>query len=284
MDAKTTSLEKQKKGNLYVYKFGPISVSGGRTPEHHPPVTKKIIPGSVWGLIKSSKSSISKPKPSQEEIAGNDKEEWKGNEKVRESEMGMRIGKEGRKSISNVEGILMSLANGRKSVSSLDEGIKGKGFPSLTLLQEEGEKKKLVEGGRKSVSHVENNMAYVGKFVEKSRKSTGAKLESNNNNRNVESAMELLQVKVLVTDMPGFMQLHASQCARKTYDSLEKFSAKHLAFNLKKEFDKVYGPAWHCIVGSSFGSFVTHATGCFLYFSMEKLCILLFRTDRKSVV
>jgi hypothetical protein len=45
-----------------------------------------------------------------------------------------------------------------------------------------------------------------------------------------------------------------------------------------QEFDRVYGPAWHCIVGSSFGSFVTHSTGCFLYFSMEKLCILLFKT------
>ncbi|KAH9618923.1 hypothetical protein KSS87_013406, partial [Heliosperma pusillum] len=110
--------------------------------------------------------------------------------------------------------------------------------------------------------------------VEKGRKSTGAKLENNN----VGSAIALLQVKVLVTDMPGFMQIHAFQCARNTYDSLEKFSAKHLASNLKKEFDKVYGPAWHCILGSSFGSFVTHATGCFLYFSMEKLCILLFRT------
>lgn len=45
-----------------------------------------------------------------------------------------------------------------------------------------------------------------------------------------------------------------------------------------QEFDKVYGPAWHCIVGSNFGSFVTHATGGFLYFSMEKLYILLFKT------
>lgn len=105
--------------------------------------------------------------------------------------------------------------------------------------------------GRKSVSHLEVNVASVASF---------------------------LQVKVLVTDMPGFMQVHAFRCARATYDSLEKFSAKHMAYNIKKEFDKVYGPAWHCIVGSSFGSFVTHATGCFLYFSMEKLYILVFKT------
>ncbi|CAN1216653.1 Dynein light chain, cytoplasmic [Linum perenne] len=45
-----------------------------------------------------------------------------------------------------------------------------------------------------------------------------------------------------------------------------------------QEFDKVYGPSWHCIVGSSFGSFVTHSTGCFLYFSIEKLYILVFKT------
>ncbi|XP_058182464.1 uncharacterized protein LOC131300573 [Rhododendron vialii] len=105
--------------------------------------------------------------------------------------------------------------------------------------------------GRKSVSHVETNVASVAAF---------------------------LQVKVLVTDMPGFMQVHAFRCARTSMDSLEKFSSKHIAHNLKKEFDKVYGPAWHCIVGSSFGSFVTHSTGCFLYFSMDKLYILIFKT------
>ncbi|XP_047329332.1 uncharacterized protein LOC124932711 [Impatiens glandulifera] len=87
-----------------------------------------------------------------------------------------------------------------------------------------------------------------------------------------------LRVKVLVTDMPGFMQVHAFRCARKCYDSLESFSSKIMAHTIKKEFDKVYGAAWHCIVGSSFGSFVTHSTGCFLYFSMENLYLLIFRT------
>ncbi|KAG6759514.1 hypothetical protein POTOM_035995 [Populus tomentosa] len=44
------------------------------------------------------------------------------------------------------------------------------------------------------------------------------------------------------------------------------------------EFDAAYGPAWHCIVGTSFGSYVTHSTGGFLYFSIDKVYILLFRT------
>ncbi|XP_057995194.1 uncharacterized protein LOC110655621 [Hevea brasiliensis] len=114
----------------------------------------------------------------------------------------------------------------------------------------EGGRGRLMEG-RKSVSHVETNLGSVASF---------------------------LQVKVLVTDMPGFMQVHAFRCARRTYDSLDRFSSKHMAYNIKKELDKVYGPAWHCIVGSSFGSFVTHSTGCFLYFSMENLYILVFKT------
>ncbi|KAJ8772150.1 hypothetical protein K2173_027327 [Erythroxylum novogranatense] len=85
--------------------------------------------------------------------------------------------------------------------------------------------------------------------------------------------------KVVSVDMPEFMQIHAVDCARKTHDSLEKFTSKTLALTLKKEFDGVYGPAWHCIVGTSFGSFVTHSVGGFLYFSMDqKLYILLFKT------
>ncbi|XP_073144277.1 uncharacterized protein [Henckelia pumila] len=86
-------------------------------------------------------------------------------------------------------------------------------------------------------------------------------------------------VKVVAVDMPPFMQIHAVNSARKSHDSLEKFTSKTLAFTLKKEFDAAYGPAWHCIVGTSFGSFVTHSVGGFMYFSMDhKMYILLFKT------
>lgn len=85
--------------------------------------------------------------------------------------------------------------------------------------------------------------------------------------------------KMVSVDMPPFMQIHAVDCARKTLDSMEKFTSKTLALSIKKEFDGVYGPAWHCIVGTSFGSFVTHSVGGFIYFSMDqKLYILLFKT------
>ncbi|XP_031385213.1 uncharacterized protein LOC116199062 isoform X2 [Punica granatum] len=65
----------------------------------------------------------------------------------------------------------------------------------------------VIAEGRRSVSQVETNLASVVAF---------------------------LQVKVMVSDMPGFMQVHAFRCARRTYDSLEKFSSRHMAYNMKK--------------------------------------------------
>ncbi|CAN0900929.1 hypothetical protein LINGRAHAP2_LOCUS21109 [Linum grandiflorum] len=82
----------------------------------------------------------------------------------------------------------------------------------------------VMEKGRKSVSHVETNLESVASF---------------------------LQVKVLVSDMPGFMQVHAFRCARRTFDSLEKFSAKHIAYNIKKVVS--------CIREWEFGSVIQQA-------------------------
>ncbi|KAI3694812.1 hypothetical protein L1987_77793 [Smallanthus sonchifolius] len=141
------------------------------------------------------------------------------------------------------------------------------------------EKKEIIEeSARKSVSVIEGGRKSVSVMEFAGRRSVGNTAEMS-----VVNVAALLQVRVLVTDMPGFMQIHAFRCARQTFDSLEKFSPKQIALNLKKEFDKVYGPAWHCIVGSNFGSFVTHATGCFLYFSLEKLYILVFKTKVKKM-
>ncbi|KAL0337426.1 UNVERIFIED_CONTAM: Dynein light chain, cytoplasmic [Sesamum calycinum] len=133
---------------------------------------------------------------------------------------------------------------------------------------------------RESSDHGEKRREEVAAESRKSvsiaqeRRSVSSEVEANA----AGSAAELLEVRVLASDMPALMQVHAFCCARTTFESLEKFSSKHMAYNIKKEFDKVYGPAWHCIVGSSFGSFVTHSTGCFLYFSMEKLYVLVFKT------
>lgn len=173
---------------------------------------------------------------------------------------------EARKSTSCLElGSAEGVMEGRKSVSCIETAIASPAARGM-----------VVEEGRKSVSHIETNSSKARGLVE-ARKSV-SQIET------LSSVVTYLKVKVLVSDMPSFMQAHAFRCARRTYDSLETFSSKHIAHNIKKEFDKAYGPVWHCVVGSSFGSFVTHSTGCFLYFSMDNLYILLFKTKVKKVL
>lgn len=90
---------------------------------------------------------------------------------------------------------------------------------------------------------------------------------------------DCLNVRVRASDMPLPLQNRAFRCAREHLDSMPgKLDSKRLALALKKEFDSSYGPAWHCIVGTSFGSYVTHSLGGFLYFSIDKVYILLFKT------
>ncbi|XP_031268034.1 uncharacterized protein LOC116126503 [Pistacia vera] len=96
-----------------------------------------------------------------------------------------------------------------------------------------------------------------------------------------------LNVRLRSADMPPSMQERVIRHARALLDSNadnKKLNNTHLSLCLKKEFDAVYGPAWHCIVGKSFGSFVTHSSGGFVYFSMDKLCFLLFKTEVRPVV
>ncbi|XP_031123647.1 dynein light chain 1, cytoplasmic-like [Ipomoea triloba] len=96
---------------------------------------------------------------------------------------------------------------------------------------------------------------------------------------------EVLNLRVRASDMPLSLQNRAFRCARNCLHSMPsaKLDSKRLALALKKEFDSEYGPAWHCIVGTSFGSYVTHSLGGFLYFSIDKVYILLFKTAVKPL-
>uniref|UniRef100_A0A6P3ZF28 Dynein light chain n=1 Tax=Ziziphus jujuba TaxID=326968 RepID=A0A6P3ZF28_ZIZJJ len=96
-----------------------------------------------------------------------------------------------------------------------------------------------------------------------------------------------LNVRLRAADMPASLQERAFRFARALLDANpqeKRPNPTHLAMSLKKEFDSVYGPAWHCIVGKSFGSFVTHSSGGFVYFSVEKLSFLVFKTQVRPVI
>lgn len=90
-------------------------------------------------------------------------------------------------------------------------------------------------------------------------------------------------MRLISGNMPHTMQEHAlcftSSLLRNTSNCSP--SPSLLARSLKKEFDSLYGRVWHCIVGKSFGSFVTHSPGGFIYFSVDShnLSFLLFKTE-----
>ncbi|OVA08006.1 Dynein light chain [Macleaya cordata] len=79
------------------------------------------------------------------------------------------------------------------------------------------------------------------------------------------------------TDMLQTMQQDALRVAEKALDVFDVTDSIDIASFIKKEFDKVYGPGWQCIVGTNFGSFVTHCHGCFIHYCIGNLAILLFR-------
>mmetsp|Transcript_13430 Transcript_13430/g.22921 ORF Transcript_13430/g.22921 Transcript_13430/m.22921 type:complete len:97 (-) Transcript_13430:349-639(-) len=77
-------------------------------------------------------------------------------------------------------------------------------------------------------------------------------------------------------DMNETMQHDAIEVAKRAIanSKVEKEMAEHI----KKEFDKLYGPNWHCVVGKSFGSYCTHESGNFIYFYLQNLAVLLFKS------
>ncbi|XP_022877591.1 dynein light chain 1, cytoplasmic-like [Olea europaea var. sylvestris] len=89
----------------------------------------------------------------------------------------------------------------------------------------------------------------------------------------------MLEGKAVIgeTDMLETMQQDALHIAAKALDFFDVNEATEIARFIKKEFDSQHGSGWQCIVGTNFGSFVTHCYGCFIYFCIGSLTILLFK-------
>lgn len=84
------------------------------------------------------------------------------------------------------------------------------------------------------------------------------------------------RVVVKASDMTDAMQQDATEIAQDALkiNEIEKDVAAHI----KKEFDKKHGTTWHCVVGRSFGSYITHETKHFIYFYVGQLAVLLFKS------
>ncbi|MED6174469.1 hypothetical protein PIB30_069241 [Stylosanthes scabra] len=89
----------------------------------------------------------------------------------------------------------------------------------------------------------------------------------------------MLEGKAMVkeTDMPAKMQIQAMSFASQAIDLYDVHDSKSIAAHIKKEFDKMYGKGWQCVVGSNFGCFFSHSPGTFIYFAPETLNFLIFK-------
>ncbi|KAJ8562491.1 hypothetical protein K7X08_011782 [Anisodus acutangulus] len=83
--------------------------------------------------------------------------------------------------------------------------------------------------------------------------------------------------KIRETDMPMKMQMHAMASASEALDEYDVYDYTSIAAHIKKEFDKLYGTGWQCVVGSGFGCFITHSKGTFVYFSLESIHFLIIK-------
>ena len=78
-------------------------------------------------------------------------------------------------------------------------------------------------------------------------------------------------------DMSERMQQHAVDCCRHAFEQQRVLD--DIAEIIKTEFDIMYQPTWHCVVGRGLGSYVTHQQKCFIFFYWGEVGILLWRTE-----
>ena len=78
-------------------------------------------------------------------------------------------------------------------------------------------------------------------------------------------------------DMSDRMQQHAVDCCCHAFQ--QKRVLDDIAEIIKTEFDIMYEPTWHCVVGRGLGSYVTHQSKCFIFFHWGEVGILLWRTE-----
>lgn len=84
------------------------------------------------------------------------------------------------------------------------------------------------------------------------------------------------KVLIKASDMSEPMQQDAAEIAQ---DALKSYELeKDVAAYIKKEFDKKHGATWHCVVGRSFGSYITHESKHFIYFYVGQIAVLLFKS------
>lgn len=86
----------------------------------------------------------------------------------------------------------------------------------------------------------------------------------------------LRDLKIQASDMSVEMQKAAVASATQ---AIKLYTAeKHIAESIKQDFDQLYHPTWHCIVGRNWGSCVTHSKQCYVRLAYKDMTIMLYRS------
>ncbi|XP_076347643.1 uncharacterized protein LOC143245322 [Tachypleus tridentatus] len=86
----------------------------------------------------------------------------------------------------------------------------------------------------------------------------------------------LNELKIQAADMPSDMQRKALESAAQAIKLYT--TEKHIAESIKQDFDTLYNPTWHCIVGRNWGSCVTHSKQCYIRLAYRDMTLLLYRS------
>ncbi|KAL1461666.1 hypothetical protein WDU94_013538 [Cyamophila willieti] len=78
------------------------------------------------------------------------------------------------------------------------------------------------------------------------------------------------------TDMQTEMLEYAMSNTMKGIKHLK--NEMDLAFLLRVKFEHKYGLYWHCLVGMHFQGEILHEADCYLYMTLGKMKVLLFKS------
>lgn len=87
---------------------------------------------------------------------------------------------------------------------------------------------------------------------------------------------EIPKVTVQNSDMPEEMLQEAVEVA---FRAIKRYNVDvEIARYIKTTFDDRFKPVWMCVVGKSFGVYVTHQANFFAHFYIGQKAIVLFRS------
>jgi len=93
--------------------------------------------------------------------------------------------------------------------------------------------------------------------------------------------MEVIErvATIKATDMDEQQMIEdAVDCSAQALEKFEEDKNTEIAGFIKKEFDRRYQPTWHCVVGKNFGGYVTHELTNYIYFYLDEICVMLWRS------